>query len=156
MTGSATPRPAAQPDPSWSAQALAELSSRGYRAGGARTAVIELLAAEGGCLEAEDVAAELRRRGRRVGTASVYRALGLLSDLGLLHKVALADSPTRFELVRPGGEHHHHIVCDECGETAAFSDEALESAIEALSERTSFEVLAHDITLHGTCEACQR
>lgn len=142
-------------DPAWAERALAELSATGHRAGGARTAVIKLLAAEGGCLEAEDVAERLRAEGRRVGTASVYRALNLLSDLGLLQKVALAGSPTRFELVRDGGEHHHHIVCDSCGRTVPFSDRRLESAVAELSARSSFQVLAHEITLHGECEGCQ-
>jgi Fur family ferric uptake transcriptional regulator len=144
------------PAPDWAQAALAQLATRGYRAGGARTAVIELLAEQGGCMDAEDVVEKLRGRGRTVGTASVYRALGLLSELGLLHKVALAGAPARFELVLPGGEHHHHLVCDRCGRTVAFSDERLEAAIRALSERTSFEVQAHDITLQGLCESCQR
>jgi Fur family ferric uptake transcriptional regulator len=139
----------------WAQEARSELAARGYRAGEARTAVIELLGAEGGCLEAEDVADRLRERGRSVGTASVYRALALLSDLGLLHKVAVADAAARFELVLPGGEHHHHIVCDACGRTVAFSDQGLERAVHAISERTSFQIEAHDVTLHGICEGCQ-
>lgn len=139
----------------WREAALRRLRAEGHRAGGARSAVIALLAAEGGCLEAEEVSERLRGEGRKVGTASVYRALNLLSELGLLHRLALAGSPARFELVLPDGEHHHHIVCDSCGRTEPFSDERLEAAIGAVSERTSFEVLAHDITLHGTCGACR-
>ena len=130
--------------------------TRGYRAGGARTAVIELLAAEGGCIEAEQVDGRLRELGRKVGTASVYRALALLTELDLLHKVALPDSPVRFELVLAGGEHHHHIVCERCGRTVAFTDQALEEAVHSISDRTSFRVAAHDVTLHGTCDACLR
>ncbi len=144
-----------KPRDAWADQALSVLATAGHRTGGARTAVIELLAAEGGCLEAEAVASKLNERGRRVGTASVYRALGLLADLGLLHKVALPDSPVRFELVRPDGDHHHHIVCDECGKTAAFTDEGLEQAIHAASRKADFEVRSHDVTLHGCCEACR-
>jgi Fur family ferric uptake transcriptional regulator len=140
--------------PEWVDAAFAKLAAGGFRAGGARTAVIRLLGAEGGCLGAEDVARQLRASGESVGTASVYRALGLLADLGLLHKVALADSPARFELVLPGGEHHHHLVCDRCGRTVAFSDEELEEAVDAISQRTSFRVEAHDVTLHGICPAC--
>lgn len=139
----------------WGQEALRRLTAEGYRAGGARTAVVELLAAEGGCLEAEEVSERLRSDGRSIGTASVYRALNLLSELGLLHRLALPDSPTRFELVLADGEHHHHIVCEACGRTEAFSDERLETAIQAVSERTSFDVLAHDITLHGTCGNCR-
>ena len=142
-------------DTDWAHRALRELSQRGYRAGGARSAVIELLAEEGGCMEAEDIAERIRERGRSVGTASVYRALSLLSELGLLHKLALPEAPVRYELVRPGGEHHHHIVCDECGKTVLFSDERLEAAIAEVSRRAAFEVQAHDITLHGHCQSCQ-
>jgi Fur family transcriptional regulator, ferric uptake regulator len=142
------------PARAWQESALAALEEGGYRAGGARGEVIELLTEQGGCLDAESVNERLRSEGRRVGTASVYRALGLLSDLGLLRKVTLADSPARFELVMPGGEHHHHIVCDRCGATAPFSDESLERAIEEVSDRASFEVEAHEITLHGTCARC--
>jgi Fur family ferric uptake transcriptional regulator len=139
----------------WAEAALAELARGGHRAGGARTAVIELLAAEGGCIDAEQVEARLREAGRSVGTASVYRALGLLSELGLLQKVAVAGAPVRFELVRPDGHHHHHIVCDRCGRTVAFTDDDLERAVHAVSRRASFEVSSHEITLHGTCEACR-
>lgn len=117
--------------------------------------MIELLAAEGGCLEAEQVVEKLRERGQKTSTASVYRALALLSEAGLLRKVALTDGPARFELVLPDGDHHHHIVCDGCGRTVAFSDERIEAAIESISERSSFEVEAHEITLHGTCESCR-
>lgn len=140
--------------PEWVEIALEGLANAGFRAGGARTAVLKLLGEEGGCLGAEDVAQKLRASGERVGTASVYRALGLLVDLGLLHKVVLADSPARFELVLPGGEHHHHLVCDRCGRTVAFADDRLEQAVESVSERVPFQVEAHDVTLHGVCPAC--
>ena len=139
---------------SWTSTAFATLEERGYRVGGARTAVIELLGEEGGCLDADHVAGRLKESKRKVATASVYRALGLLTDLGLLQKVALPSAPNRFELVRPDGEHHHHIVCDRCGETAAFSDDVLEDAIHAVAERSSFKVEAHEITLHGCCRKC--
>ena len=149
-------RDAPRPDlAAWSERAREQLAAHGYKAGGARMAVVELLGSEGGCLEAEEVAARLRELGTTVGTASVYRALALLAELRLLHRVALPGAPARFELVLPHGEHHHHIVCDSCGRTAAFADEELESAVEAISRRTVFEVQAHDVTLHGLCEDCQ-
>lgn len=139
----------------WADVALAELGRSGYRAGGARRAVIESLAVDGGCVDAEQLATRLRNEGKSAGTASIYRALGLLTELGLLQKVALAGAPVRFELVHPDGSHHHHFVCNRCGRTVAFTDDALERAITDLSRRSAFDVSSHEITLHGTCEACR-
>lgn len=138
----------------WVTSALAKLAAGGHRAGGARSAVIELLGRQGGCCNADDVAQDLRKAGRSVGTASVYRALALLAELGLVQKVAVAGAPTRFELVLPGGEHHHHIVCESCGTAVPFSDEKLELIMHEISDRAPFRVDSHDVTLFGTCEAC--
>ena len=140
----------------WSDHAFAVLAERGHRAGGARAAVVEALGRRGGCLDADELVATLRKGGKRVGVASVYRALGLLAELGLLQRVAVARGSARYELVGPGGDHHHHVVCDDCGATTAFEDEALERAIGRLSRRTAYAVQAHDVTLHGTCPDCQR
>src|SRR5688500_4899475 len=141
---------------SWTEHAFAVLSEHGHRSGGARTAVIEALGKRGGCVDAEELVAALRRRGKRVGVASVYRALGLLGEVGVLQRVPVAGGSARYELVGPGGDHHHHLVCHDCGATTPFEDEALERAIGRLSRQTSYAVQAHDVTLHGTCPDCQR
>jgi Fur family transcriptional regulator, ferric uptake regulator len=86
----------------------------------------------------------------------VYRALGLLVTLGVLQRVPVAGGSARYELVGPGGDHHHHLVCDDCGATTAFEDDGLERAIGRISRRTAYSVQAHDVTLHGTCPECQR
>ena len=140
---------------SWAEHATAALSAAGHRAGGARAAVIAALDRHGGCVDADELVAKLRADGTRVGVASVYRALGLLAALGVLQRVAVAAGSARYELVGPGGDHHHHLVCDDCGATSAFEDDALERAIGRISSRTAFSVQAHDVTLHGTCPDCQ-
>jgi Fur family ferric uptake transcriptional regulator len=140
----------------WADHASAALAERGHRAGGARAAVIDALDRHGGCVDADELVARLRGEGTRVGVASVYRALGLLAGLGVLQRVPLAGGSARYELVGPGGDHHHHLVCDDCGATSAFEDEALERAIGRISRRTAYSVQAHDVTLHGTCPDCQR
>jgi len=151
----ATPAPAAERR-AWVERAFELLGEAGYRAGGARSAVIELVGREGGCLSAEEVADLIRRDGKRVATASVYRALNVLTEAGLLHGVSLPDAPLRYELVLPGGGHHHHLVCDSCGSAVSFQDPGLEAAIERVSARLPYTVGAHDVTLRGTCPACRR
>lgn len=148
--------PAPSTVPHWADHALSVLAEHGHRAGGARRAVIEALGRRGGCLDADELVVTLRRQRKRVGVASVYRALALLAELGLLQRVPVAGGSARYELVGPGDEHHHHLVCDGCGATTPFEDEALERAIVRLSRRSDYAVQAHDVTLHGWCPDCQR
>jgi Fur family ferric uptake transcriptional regulator len=138
----------------WTDHALRVLAAHGYRAGGARSAVVEFLGRRGGCVTADDVVARLRDDDRRAGPASVYRALNLLSDLGLVHRAAIGDAPVRFDLVHPGSGHHHHIVCERCGRTVTFEDPKLEAAIDAVSARVGYVVDSHDVTLRGACSDC--
>jgi Fur family ferric uptake transcriptional regulator len=141
----------------WSEHALEQLSDAGYRRGGARQAVIELLDTQACALSALDIEDELRAGdGRRVGRASIYRVLDELVTLGLLTRVEVGDGVARYEPQRPhGGEHHHHFVCDGCGRLTPFQDDALERAIRGLAARVSFDVSDHDVTLHGCCENCR-
>jgi Fur family transcriptional regulator, ferric uptake regulator len=139
----------------WAEHALDVLAVHGYRAGGARSAVVEFLGRRGGCLTAEEVVADLRREHRSAGAASVYRALNLLSELGLLHRASIGDAPVRYDLVHPGMKHHHHhIICEHCGRTVTFEDAGLEAAIDDVSARVGYVVDSHDVTLRGACSEC--
>jgi Fur family ferric uptake transcriptional regulator len=145
----------ADPRP-WDELALAALSSGGRRAGGARRAVVGLLAEQRCCLSAQEVADRLRADGRRVGVASVYRALDLLSEEGLVARVEVGDGGARYEPVIPGGSHHHHAVCNRCGRLTAFEDAELERAIDRLADRIGHRVQAHDVLIRGQCPRCSR
>ena len=56
--------------------------------------------------------------------ASIYRTLELLDKLRLTRRVDAAEGVARYEPVGPSGEHHHHIVCESCGEVSTFEDSA--------------------------------
>jgi Fur family ferric uptake transcriptional regulator len=138
----------------WTEHALQQLESAGYRKGGARRAVVEHLGAQSCAVSAQDVESALRGSGRSVGRASVYRVLEQLAGLRLVSRLAVGDGTTRYEPARPGGEHHHHLVCDSCGAVTPFEDPELEKAVERVASRVPFAVAEHDIVLHGQCGAC--
>jgi Fur family transcriptional regulator, ferric uptake regulator len=140
---------------SWSAHALASLRSAGYRGGGARTRVVDLLGRQDCLLSAQEIFDTLRREGRPVGIASVYRVLDVLAALGLVQRVDLGEGLFRYEAVRPGGDHHHHLVCDDCGKVEAFTDQPLERALSDLGKRLGYAVGGHDVLLRGACGACR-
>jgi Fur family ferric uptake transcriptional regulator len=138
----------------WAEHATAELRSAGHRSGGARAAVIDLVAAQDCCLTAQEVFDGLRADGRVVGIASVYRALDLLARLGLVRRVDMG-AASGYEPALPGGHHHHHVVCDRCGKVSAFEDPALERAIERLAARLKHSVAEHEVVLRGDCPDCR-
>ena len=135
----------------WTDRALSALAEAGFRSGGGRRQVVELLGGERCAL----TALEIDRQLPEVGRATVYRALEQLEGLGLIQRVDVKGDAAGFERVDPGGHHHHHIVCEQCGRVVAFEDEGLEKAILALAERPDFNVSSHDVTLRGACVACR-
>jgi Fur family ferric uptake transcriptional regulator len=139
----------------WLEHARRTLRSAGYHRGGAREAVIELLAAQSCALTAQEIDDRLRGGGRGVGRASVYRSLELLAALKLVQRLDMGDGIARYEAAEPSGEHHHHVVCDRCGQIEPFHDAALERAIERLAGRLSFAVDDHEVVLRGECSACR-
>jgi Fur family ferric uptake transcriptional regulator len=139
----------------WIAHARVTLERRGYRLSAPRSAVVECLADLGCSVTAKEIGDRLRERGEDFGVASIYRTLDLLHGLGLARRVDAAEGVARYEPVDPSGEHHHHIVCDSCGEVSPFEDRELERAIARLSDRVDFAVAAHDVTLRGECRSCQ-
>jgi Fur family transcriptional regulator, ferric uptake regulator len=136
----------------WAERALGALSEAGFRSGGGRRQVVDLLSEEGCAL----TALEIDKRLAGVGRATVYRALEQLEDLGLIQRVDVKGDAAGFERVDPSGHHHHHIVCEQCGRVVAFEDDRLERAILALAERPDFKVSSHDVTLRGECATCGR
>ena len=138
----------------WAEHARKELRRAGHRSGGARSAVLDVISRQDCCLTAQEIFDDLRAGGRDAGIASVYRALELLTRMGLVRRVDLAEAAA-FEPALPGGEHHHHVVCDRCGKVSRFEDEDLERAIDRLAGRLEYEVGAHDVVLRGACRDCR-
>ena len=139
----------------WTQRTIESLRSKGLRDGGARRAVIELLGRQQCCLTAQEIFDGLRAEGgRRVGIATVYRVLEQLSERGLVQRVDVGAGTARYEAALPSGEHHHHLVCADCGKVEAFEDEELEAVIHKVERRTGYSVAGHDVVLRGACREC--
>jgi Fur family ferric uptake transcriptional regulator len=139
----------------WTSIALDRLREARGRSGAARRLVVELVGAQDCCLSAQEIHDRVRDQGSRIGIASVYRTLEGLDTLGLVQRVDLGDGVARFEPAHAGGDHHHHLVCDDCGKVEPFEDSSLESAIERVANGRGYAVAAHDVVLRGACEDCR-
>lgn len=121
------------------------MRGRGYKATPQRVAVLEALGAE-----QHQSLEEIRRHCPKVGLVTVYRTLDLLGRLGLVRRLDLGDGP-RYELAE---DHHHHLICESCGEISEFDECPLDP--ERLSLHGSgFEVRAHSLEVYGQCATCR-
>ncbi len=141
----------------WAQRAAGRLADAGYRRGGARQAVIYLLASQPCALSALEIEEALRSSARQVARASVYRVLDELEQLKLVARIEVGQGISRYEALHPhGAHHHHHLVCGDCGEVIPFEDDELEHTIDRVARRVAFDVAGHDIVLHGSCADCRQ
>ena len=140
----------------WAQRAQRVLAQANHQTGAARQALLELLDAQTCALSAIEIEDALRATDRPVGRASIYRILDELERLHLIQKLQVGQTMARYEPIRTGDGHHHHLVCDNCGTVTPFTDNALETAIEKLSRRVPMRVADHEIVLHGSCKDCTK
>jgi Fur family ferric uptake transcriptional regulator len=139
----------------WVARTLQALRASGHRNGSAQRAVIELLGTQDCCLTAQEAFDRLRETGRPTGLASVYRVLELLVERGLVQRIDVGGGVARFEASYASGDHHHHLVCNDCGKVEAFTDDGLEVVLRQVEGRVGYAIAAHEVVLHGECGDCR-
>lgn len=104
---------------------------------------------------AEELYLRVRQRDSRIGYATVYRSLKLLTDAGLANPSRFGDNQTRYEPESPG-EHHDHFICADCGAIMEFEDERIERLQEEVAARLGFKLTDHKMVLFGKpTEQCQ-
>lgn len=98
--------------------------------------------------------AELVRRVPEVDRASVYRAINLFEQLGIVQRVNIGWK-YKLELTDRFAAHHHHLSCTNCGRTIEMNEEELEQLIRSLARAHDFTSTAHQIEIQGLCADCR-
>jgi Fe2+ or Zn2+ uptake regulation protein len=91
--------------------------------------------------------------------SSVYRNLVVLEHAGAVHRVATAGEFSRYELAEDLTEHHHHLVCVDCGSVADVVvprrvEQAVQRAAVELAGDANFTLEGHRLDLVGRCADC--
>ena len=121
-----------------------------------RRAIIELLVRAGHPVSIEDIAAQLPG----VPRSSAYRHLTDLQAAGLIRRVTSSDEFTRFELAEDLTEHHHHLLCVNCGKVTDITlpaglEQQVTGAITKLTDMEGFQAHSHRLDVLGLCATCQ-
>lgn len=125
------------------------LASSGVRVTGARREVLRAIVAFEGPFTIEELAAALPDTGR----ATVYRTVKLLQESDLVCRMVLEDGGIRYELSQ--GDHHHHLICSQCGRVAEFVEPDLDAIIRTVAAGRGFDLAGHSVELYGLCRNCR-
>lgn len=117
-----------------------------------REELIKAIIVRKGHFDADELAADVRSQG--VSKATVYRALPLLLEAGILQPAMLSGQRRRYETAL-GVEHHDHLICSDCGEVVEFQFEAFEVLQHEVASKYGYRLMAHCHELVGICSACQ-
>ena len=134
-----------------------KLYERGYKMTPQRKEILQIFVEHPEHLSAEDVYGLLREKDSEIGLATVYRALDLLSKLGILVQIDFGDGCARYELntADPTVHHHHHLICIKCKKVIEFEEDLLDELEEVISQKSGFQILNHEVKFFGYCKDCQ-
>lgn len=118
-----------------------------------REAVRGALDANDGFVSAQALHSALHATGSPIGLATVYRAL---ADLAITGDADSLQSPEGESLYRACStdEHHHHLICRNCGLTVEIEADAVETWAQTVATQNGFTAAAHVVDVFGLCAVC--
>jgi Fur family ferric uptake transcriptional regulator len=131
------------------------LRAEGLRWTAERAAVLEAALSFPGHFGVDDLVKAVAHPGQSGSRATVYRALPLLVQAGVLQPAVVTGEERRFESAF-GHAHHDHLVCRRCGKVVEFQFEAIEILQKAVAEQHGFELVGHLLELVGICADCRK
>ena len=119
-----------------------------------RAAVADALGRADGFRSAQELYESIRAAGDQIGLTTVYRTLQTLTDAGEVDSVRREDGESIYR--RCGtDEHHHHLVCRDCGWSVEIENDEVEEWAARAALRHGFSDVSHDIEVFGICSDCR-
>lgn len=132
----------------------ARLAGAGIRPTPQRLRVLGALADEADGATAQELHHRLRRRGDRIGLATVYRALAALHEHDVIDSLPQRTGESRYR-VCGSDRHHHHLVCRACDRVIELSGCDVDDWIRRVSAAHGFRELEHSLEVTGLCADCR-
>lgn len=120
-----------------------------------RTEILDLLDDLDEFRSAQQLHEILRLRGSTVGLATVYRAVQTLTERGDVDVLRTDDGESVYRRCERRN-HHHHLVCRECGKAVEIDGPGAEAWAARVGAVHGFTDITHTIELFGTCADCRR
>ena len=130
------------------------LRQKGLKFTPQRVAVLEEITHGHGHRECEDIYLSLKRNGKHISRATVYRTMDLLIQNNFARKMELGDGRSRYEN-KVDSPHHDHLICTICGNIVEFVNQDVEDIQNKIAKSYHFKLQRHIHHLFGICRECQ-
>ena len=133
---------------------IGELTEQGYRLTPQRMMIISAINNSDHHISAEEIYAQAVARYPNVNISTVYRTLELLKRLNLVTETNMGEGRVRYHPADKG--HHHHLVCQECGNIIDLDESLLAPLESALLKEYKFSADLRHLAILGLCRDCRK
>lgn len=131
-------------------EALQLLKKKGYKYTDKREYMLQLFSREKRYLSAKDVLEHMQQKYSGLSFDTIYRNLSLFSDLKILEFTEL-DGERKFRFSCATDDHHHHLICLDCGKTKHIHLCPMENWNVTTD---GFHIVGHKFEVYGYCDLC--
>jgi Fur family ferric uptake transcriptional regulator len=131
-----------------------ELRKHGFKITPQRRTIISEIIGANEHLTPNAIHERVLRAHPSIGLVTIYRTLEMLAELGLICETHAGGSCRSYLMRRPA-EHHHHLICSDCGRVIDFTDCGLDKLERRLTRETRFKISGHLLEFLGQCGDCR-
>lgn len=113
-----------------------------------RQSIVEAFISSEGHLTVDDLVNRVRRIDATVSSATVYRTMNLMVDIGVAVKRDFGTGSASFECI-VDKEHHHHLIDMRSGAVVEFTSAELERVKRQIAKRLGYRLVHHHLELFG-------
>lgn len=129
------------------------LKRQGYKLTPQRRAVIHTIISSQDHLTPAGIYEKVNRGYHHISLVTIYRTLEILAGLGLLCETHAGGVGRSYAIDAP--EHHHHLICSQCGIVVDFTTHNLSRLERRLSESNGFRIDSRLLEFVGMCRDCR-
>jgi Fur family ferric uptake transcriptional regulator len=118
-----------------------------------RSLIFDIFKKTKGHITAEEFYIKVHLQEPKIGIATVYRMLKLLTEAGIADTIVFDDTIIKYEVKRDQ-DHHDHLICEKCGKNVEVLNEEIEELQEKLAQSYGFKLIRHKMNLYGLCQEC--
>lgn len=128
-----------------------EKENNTYRQSAQRNRILEILKETKVHPTADWIYGELKKEFQKLSPGTVYRNLGILTDLGQIKKIGFGSTFDRYEA---NLSQHYHLICEKCDSITDIILPGCKDLLDKAGELSDFKIRDHRVEFYGICSIC--